>query len=131
MAEQVIKAKKGGGDVLLPGIGLVATKSISAVEKTTSVYDDFTALPISTAPQYAPDYEYDGRTYDGGVVANWYKKNVDRREWDSYYSKSPAYRRLDAEDQSVWVAMRLPELGQRGTHLVPCNSDEVSRLDAA
>lgn len=81
-------------------------------------------------PMLAPDFEENGVKYEGGVICNWYKKNIDRKEWTDYYAKLN-YRRIDDPDGSVWVASRIPEeYGViKPAHLILCTKDEILHLE--
>lgn len=65
-------------------------------------------------------------------MGNWYKKNIDRREWDTYYSKIHAYQRIDEQDGSLWVAVKLAEEtgSEMPAYLIKCTIEETNRLDA-
>ena len=82
-------------------------------------------------PIFAPDYKERGIFYKGAVICNWYKKNIDRREWDSYYSASPGYYRLDGNDGSVWIAMLVPEEenADKPDFLILCDKNEIKHLN--
>lgn len=122
----------------IPRRGKIATKSISAIEPTTirieekNIYlmADNALKEQKKTPKLAPDFEEHGISYPGGVITNWYKKQIGDREWESYYSKLPAYRRIDDVDKNIWVAVLLPETGEdKPKYLTPCTKQEVAQFE--
>lgn len=121
----------------------VSTKSISSVEPTLERRETgnpylltevagAALLPYGKGrPVFAPDFKANGIDYHGGVICNWYKKNIDRKEWDTYYSKFEKYYRIDDPDSSVWVAMYLPEEAgsAKPNYLIQCTGTEINHLE--
>lgn len=66
---------------------------------------------------------------DGSMVVRWVKKAVTQAEWNTYYSRTPAYRKLGADGGMVMVAFRLPvheiDTGKVGY----CSDTEVASLE--
>lgn len=143
MAAAVSEALARGDEFISVKGTTIAAKAVSGVEKSTErIGDDniyllaegaaATLLPYGKGkPVLGLDYEENGITYEAGVICNWYKKNIDRREWESYYSKSPSYHRID-EAGECWVAMLLPEEtgSTKPDYLVLCTKEEAEHLDA-
>lgn len=131
--------------VYIPDLKLaISLTDIKAIGPSTEVMpeDNIFALPsglddLETKPYgkgkaiFTPDYEQNGVSYKGAVMCSWYKKNVDRREWDSYYSKfDSTYFRMDDPDGACWVAMLLPEEknSSKPSHLTRCTEAEDKYL---
>lgn len=129
--------------IYLPNLKIAIDQSdIKAVEPSTipmptdDMYKLASGLDLDTKPYgkgkplFAPDFQLHGVTYPGGVLCNWYKKNIDKREWDSYFAKTEWYLRLDDPDGGCWVAALLPEEGNsdKPNYLVRCNVAEDKHL---
>lgn len=136
----------GQAKIYLPHLKIAIDASdIKAIQPTTQVMpaddmyklasglgDDLETKPYGKGkPIYAPDFEKDGISYRGGVVCNWYKKNIDKREWDEYYGKCGVYYRIDDTDGACWVAMLLPEEqnSNKPDYLIRCSDTEDKFLD--
>jgi hypothetical protein len=123
MASQAIelwmRSKTTGKEeiIVLPGNVGISTNSVSAIEPSLDVIEDENIYRLASGENIelkpygkgkatiGPDYEQNGVRYTGGVLCNWYKKNIDKREWENYYCKIGSYYRIDASDRSTWVAM--------------------------
>lgn len=143
MAQSISEALKNGSEYIsVKGI-TIAAKAISGIEKSAERIEEDNIYLLAEGeaathkpyglgkPIFAPDYEENGVKYSGGAVCNWYKKNIDRREWDTYYSKIPSYHRIDDADHGCWVAMLLPEEtgSSKPEYLVLCTKEEAEYLD--
>lgn len=140
-AQAVSEALSNGSEFISINGTTVATKAISGVEKSSERIEEnnpyLLEAPLKLKPYgkgtplVGPTFKENGIEYEGAVLCNWYKKNIERREWETYYSKLPYYYRIDDADQAIWVAFRLPE--EEGTtkpnYLFLCNEDEVNRLE--
>lgn len=129
--------------LLLPGNVAISSASISAVEPTTkrvedgNIYRLASETGIEPSPYgkgevvIGPDYEENGISYSGPVLCKWWKKNIDRREWESSYAKANFYYRIDDTDSSVWVAMYLPieKNSVMSNALVECTAEEQIYLN--
>lgn len=131
-----------GNENVVINENMLPTKGLS-VEKTTKIIapDNIYLLAENASmlfvpygqgePMAAPDYEDRGVKYHGGILWNWYRKNIDRKEWDAYYAKHPGYYRIDHEDQSIWVACRLVQYKNCEVPIqwILCNETEVKALN--
>lgn len=136
------RAKQLGKEeiIALPNGGSISTSSISSIEPSTDVVEDDNIYKLTGGeevksygngrPVIMPDYEEGGVKYQGEVMCNWYKKNIDRREWENYYCKIPSYFRLDAPDRSLWVAFLLAEEenSRKPAYLEQCTEEESKYL---
>lgn len=133
----------GTDKIALPGNRVIVSSSISAIEESTEPFQKENIYKLSDGiinlkpygkgkVLVSPDSVYNGIEYSEEAISNWYKKNIDRRRWDEYYSKIPSYHRLDDIDKSCWVAFRLVEEegSARPEYLTLCTKEEVRLLDA-
>lgn len=133
----------GQETIALPGNIVVASSSISAVEPSTEVMREDNIYKLSDGtnvtlkpygkgrPLLAPDFEENGVKHQGGVLWNWYKKNIDKREWGTYYAKISSYYRIDDGEGGCWVALRLieEEGSEKPQYMIECTKEEVRHLD--
>lgn len=67
-------------------------------------------------------------TEDGSVRAKWVKRQVNRREWTSTYSKISSYKILEDNSQYVVMAFRMPIHYIDDAHVTPLTDIELDKL---
>lgn len=62
------------------------------------------------------------------VACQWVKKPITAREYDSHYSKIPAYRNLGTDNGMVMVAFKVPIHEVDTVKTTPCTTVEEEKL---
>jgi hypothetical protein len=128
VGEASLAAWKAGVPLIsLPDNINVSTASISAIEETNRPDDVY--LAITSGLEEKTSVLLNDKNE---VLTNWYKINVGSQGYEKTYAAYPWYFKLVSSDNSIWVAVRLPEhsgIYERGQDVVKCDEAEVKMLD--
>lgn len=128
LGEASLAAWKAGSEIIsLPDDINVSRASISAIEKTSQPDNLYLAITSGVMTKVAPLLNDNGE-----VLTNWYKMNVGSQNYERHYSSMVHYYKLISADNSIWVAVRLPEYSgiyERSQEAVKCDDQESKMLD--
>lgn len=128
LGEAAQKAWVDGAAIIpLPDNITISAASISAIEETTKNDDVYKEITSGLKEKVEPLLNDQGE-----VLVNWYKTNVGSQAYEKQYAAFPWYYKLISSDNSIWVAMRLPEYSgiyERSHEVVKCDEDESKLLN--
>lgn len=117
--------KKDGKDMLID------CKAISAVEESKTRIPDENPYLLGDGKD-GSEKPTPILNMEGAVVTNWYKKPVNIKQWEGYYSKMGSYYMLSSQGGTIWLAWRKPEMyndmSPLGDGVEKCTDEESNRL---
>ena len=121
-AVDIVKRRWDAGQPIHTTARTVPPRDIVSFEKSTKILSE---VPLVEAAAQAFNEPI---VSENGIVARWVKKDVTQGEFNQFYSKNPAYRKLKNDAGLVVVAFKLPVHLCDESKVQYCTNDDIMSL---
>ena len=121
-AVDIVKRRWDAGQPIHTTALTVSPRDIVSFEKSTKIWSEVPLVEAAAQAFHEPIVS------ENGIVARWVKKDVTQGEFNQFYSKNPAYRKLKNDAGLVVVAFKLPVHLCDESKVQYCTNDDIMSL---